>query len=318
MPKIQIATIGHITIDDVIYHTGETFFNQLGGCSLYSAIGAWFWKRQGVAIVSRKGRNIPDEVVETFAEKGIDTRYIRQEERYNSPQSWQIFDRFSNRYTVTNPESGPREIVTPDQRDFEGEVLEAEGFHLAPLCPLSIVEEILNKIPESAVKTLDAQPAWCAPEYLEKLGTIFPKVTVFMPSEGELVKLFGIDCDEDWHGYLPYLKKLYELGAGRTVLKMGEKGSLVYDGEGETCWKVGIARNDCINAMGAGDMFCGGFLANYVDSGDLLDSSIRATVSSSFKIERRLMKECLDVTEKDVQDRLAEIKSYIDIEKIII
>ena len=43
---------------------------------------------------------------------------------------------------------------------------------------------------------------------------------------------------------------------------------------------------------------------------------LKSLWTSSFK--RMLMKECLEVTEKDVQDRLTEIKSYIDIEEVII
>lgn len=315
--NISIVCIGHITKDDIVFHTGRTCFNQLGGDSLYSALGAWLWDREGVCILSRRGKNIGDDIVDEFTKRGFITSYIKKDEEHNSPQSWQIFDRFSNRYTVTNPESGKREIVTPDKNDVTGEILKASGYHIAPLCPIEIVDGIVDALPEGAAIVCDPQPAWSEPQYLDRIGHIFSKIDVFMPSENELVGLFGIKPQEDYRNYVDYLVKLHELGAKNVILKIGANGSMIFDGQNNTCHRISAVKVNFANAMGAGDSFCGGFIANYSKTRNLLESAIKASVSSSFIVESDLMQECLAVKYEDVENRYKEYLSYIEIEKLL-
>ena len=42
---------------------------------------------------------------------------------------------------------------------------------------------------------------------------------------------------------------------------------------------------DTVDTIGAGDAYCGGFLAGLVETGDPLEAGLRGTVSASFAVQ---------------------------------
>lgn len=301
--KIDIVCAGHLVIDDVIFHTGETCFGQLGGNSLYSALGAWFWRRDGVGVVSRRGNNLPPERLAAYEQSGLDMRGIVSEDSTKSPQSWQIYDEFGNRYSVFNPHAGSRDDMSPDIGCFPQDYRRARGVHLAPLTPIPLLHRILDGLEGASAVTCDPFVQWFVGENREEVAGLLRRVDVFLPSEAELVQFYGISPQREIKGYVPYLKDLAEMGAKVVVLKIGGRGVIVCEAALGECYRLQAPPVECVNVTGAGDAFCGGFVNRYVEGADAYQAAICGTVSASFVIERNLMSECLEVTREQVAAR---------------
>jgi ribokinase len=127
-----------------------------------------------------------------------------------------------------------------------------------------------------------------------------------LPSEQELVEYFGDGiAPEEGAG------RLRSLGARNVVVKLGERGSLVYD-EARGAWRiVPIYRTKVVDPTGAGDAFGGGFLVGLVETGDPLQAALYGTISASFVIEGEGGTAALQRSRPEAEARLRELKAQI-------
>ena len=96
------------------------------------------------------------------------------------------------------------------------------------------------------------------------------------------------DVDVLYPGRTPLdaLRALRERFPGMPVIgvKCGEEGALVHAAGTEDAIAVPSAAAAVIDATGAGDAFCGGFLAAFARSGDATEGALHGTVSASFAL----------------------------------
>jgi sugar/nucleoside kinase (ribokinase family) len=78
---------------------------------------------------------------------------------------------------------------------------------------------------------------------------------------------------------------LGEFGAEFIVIKRGAHGQLLYDSISKKRWEIPAYPARLINMTGAGDSFCGGFLAGYQQTFDPLRGVLYGSVSASLAIE---------------------------------
>jgi ribokinase len=69
------------------------------------------------------------------------------------------------------------------------------------------------------------------------------------------------------------------------VIKLGEQGSLVYDREHDQLTPVPVYPARVQDTTGAGDAYCGGFLAGYTLTHDPVTAALYGTVSASYVVE---------------------------------
>jgi sugar/nucleoside kinase (ribokinase family) len=80
--------------------------------------------------------------------------------------------------------------------------------------------------------------------------------------------------------------RLVEAGARVVTLRMGAAGSLVVDGTTGRRRRIPAVPVRVVDPVGAGNAFCGGFLAGWVETGDLLEAGLRGAVAASFLLEQ--------------------------------
>ena len=64
-----------------------------------------------------------------------------------------------------------------------------------------------------------------------------------------------------------YAGKLQELGARNVLVSMAGEGAILVD-ENKRVHKLGAAKGEVVNSVGAGDSMVAGFLAGYIKTGD--------------------------------------------------
>ncbi len=270
-----LITAGNFSLDDTLNPGGEASAAP-GGDALYSAIGAAMW-RYPVSVMSRIGEDYPADLVERVAGLGIGTETL------------QALPGPSVHYRITNAASGERiyEHLTPELRLHElspqgadlDEIRGARWVHVAAM-PLDLQEGVIARCrAEQVPYSLDPHEEYIV-GYEPRLRDLVCG-SVFMPSELEIELLFP-----DLRGGQPpeamaqaAAGRLLEMGAHVVAIKLGARGCLVTgDGDRVALRSLPIP---VLDTTGAGDAFCGGFLAGYLQTDSLSPAAVCGTLSAA-------------------------------------
>jgi len=129
--------------------------------------------------------------------------------------------------------------------------------------------------------TLDPEPAYMTPDFLRDLRELLNGLTAFLPSEDELRSLFWGKTNDLWE----MAEALGSYGCELVVIKQGGQGQMLYDAMGKHRWEIPAYPSRMADPTGAGDAFCGGFLAGYRESYEPLDAALYGNVSASLTVE---------------------------------
>ncbi len=293
----DLVTVGGLTVDNVVAADGTVALDVAGGNGAFSAVGALNWVDR-VGLVSCAVASYPQETIRRLRAGGVDLSGVVWSEEALTAGSWFLYDGAGRRDEgLTAPGVAlaaagfPTDRLSPEQvtawrarlqaRDAPKEIGYSEfreqhplcaaqvpeawhgvrGVHLAPSAP-EVMREMLDLFsPRGAVVTAD--PGWQLADL--DLGTLTPilaRLTAFLPSEVELRALMpGAQPAEA-------LRALAARCPGAVAVKMGPKGVLVWDRAAEAAIAVPAQCVETHDPTGAGDGFCGGFLAGLVETGD--------------------------------------------------
>jgi sugar/nucleoside kinase (ribokinase family) len=79
--------------------------------------------------------------------------------------------------------------------------------------------------------------------------------------------------------------ELGRYGCEILVVKRGERGQLMYDSSSKRKWEIPAYPARLYNPTGAGDAFCGGFMAGYRKTFDPIQAVLHGNVASSLVVE---------------------------------
>ena len=99
------------------------------------------------------------------------------------------------------------------------------------------------------------------------LNVLKYKPFLIKPNNYELGELFGVELLTR-ESVVPYAEKLIEQGAENVLVSMAGDGAVMVSSSGNVMMKEAPA-GELVNGVGAGDSMVAGFLAGYMESGDL-------------------------------------------------
>lgn len=329
---MMIVCTGGLRIDYLITRDGEAHCGLPGGNALYAAAGAKLWA-DDVALWARYGRNFPAAWVDTLSDLGLETEGLipltdDQEHRTfyaytpegtrDDTQPDRHFARIGRQlppdlagYVHSTPQQDDPhsfEPLAPRPEDWPEAYGPDTAVHLAPL-PLATHLNAPARLRENGVSLISVDPGerYMIPERIPYLREMLPQVDAFLPSDQEVRSLFGADVDL-WAA----AAQLAEWGAPIIVIKIGPHGVLLLDRVS------GIRRHlpayyppgdpHIIDVTGAGDSFCGGFLAGLMQTGDALQAAQMGQVSASMVIEGYGALYALELDPATAAARLREIE----------
>jgi sugar/nucleoside kinase (ribokinase family) len=305
-PRFLIA--GKLTRDFIVLPSGEILLDVLGGNLGYAASGLAVWEPEPPpALVARVGRDYPPEWIQAFFRKGFDARGIRvlldeldvrsffaytdrSTKAYEDPvpffaQVGMPFPKVLLGYQSKASEVDSRtrlSLISLRQSDFPPDFLDATAAHICPVDYLthSLLPAVLRQAGFTLV-TLDPSPGYMNPSFREELPGMIAGLTAFLPSEEEVRNLNQGRLDDLWE----MAEALTTTGCNIVVVKRGERGQLLYEAETHTRWEIPSYPAKLVDPTGAGDAFCGGFLAGYRRSFDPLHAALCGNISASLAIE---------------------------------
>jgi len=292
---IDLVTFG-IILDDLVFPDGRTAMGVLGGGGPQTALGmrlpalAGWSERSSVGLIAGVGRDLPESAIEWLKAVGVDLTGVNQGE-LPTPRAWQVLEADGRRtqvWRVRGRVVGAQlgrtlERVPPAYRG-------ARGFHLG-IHPDEPNHEFINQLRDLRSQTTDRRaplvslepfkPArFACPPSDEALRQLCGAADIFSPNLVEAQSLVGSGAPDE------LARRLADAGARIVTLRMGAEGSLVHSKDDKTQLYVPAVPTTVVDPTGAGNAYCGGFLAGYVQAGDVLTAARYGTVAASFLVEQ--------------------------------
>ncbi len=305
-PTFIIA--GKLNREYILPASGRPLLDSPGGSLLYAAGGLAVWDTNA-ALIGRVGPDYPQQWLRDLEKQGFNTSGIRtlRELQNIDLRTFVAFTDFDQRHH-TNPVShfARRELtfpksllgyqpvdesredprlpdpVSPTALDVKKEYRDVRFVHLCPFDYIS-QSQMVNLFKGGPDHTVSLDPAagYMTPPFWRDLRLVLQGVTIFQPSEEELRALFWGETNDLWE----MAQKVGEYGPQIIVIKRGSQGQMVYDLRGNRRYEIPAYPSRLVDPTGAGNVFCGGFLAGFQRTNDPLMAALYGSVSASLKIE---------------------------------
>lgn len=331
-PTFVIA--GRLNRETIFPASGHPLVDSPGGNLLYAAGGLAVWE-QGAGLVGRVGEDYPRQWLRKFEGRGFDTRgiitvrgpqgldlrsFIAYSEKHE-PSHSNVVSHFARRQ-LTFPKSllgyqppdtsrkDPREpeAVSPAALEVPKEYRPAKYVHI---CPFDLISQsqMVNLFRGGAdqVVSLDPSPGYMGPGFWRDLRLVLQGIRIFLPSEEELRALFWGETNDLWE----MAARICEYGPRVVVVKRGILGQMIYDAEQGQKVELPAYPARVADPTGAGDAFCGGFLAGFQRTQDPVMAGLYGSVSASLKIEGSGPFYPLDVMPGLAEARLHSLKDTV-------
>ncbi len=332
VPRFLVA--GKLTRDYVVFPSQKPLLDIPGGSALYAAVGLALWEPQPApGLVARVGEEYPQDWLDDFERHGLDVRGVRRLPQALDTRTFTAYiDRtqrvgddpvahfarlglaFPKALLGYKPPSfsiDSRTQMLPislRQGDIPAAYMDAAAIHLCPLDYLthSLLPAFLRQA-EFTTVTLDPSPGYMNSAYWYNIPALLTGLTAFLPAEEEVRALFQGRSTDLWE----MAETLSSYGCEIIVIKRGERGQLIYDAASRTRWEAPPYPSRLVNPTGAGDAFCGGFLAGYRQSYDPLEAALYGSISASLVVEGNLATYALDTLPGLAQARLEALRQNV-------
>lgn len=285
MAQPQLVVAGSINTDIIVHSarlpaTGETVLGgdwlmAGGGKGANQAVAA---ARAGanVHFVGRTGTDLfGRESVQRLKAEEIDTAYVVEDSLKKSGLA--IIMVRPDGDNIISVAQGANAAVSPADIDAAGGAIEAADVLITQIeIPAHTVYHAIRTAHRLRTKVLlNPAPAPSQPIPPEILGMI----DYLVPNEVEAMCLAGRkDFDSS-------VKALLDRGVKHVIVTLGAKGAAVFDSSGRN--DVPAFRVNAVDAVGAGDAFCGVLACAVAEGLDLLDAVRMANAAAALSVTRR-------------------------------
>lgn len=300
---MPVLVAGTVALDSIETPTARKS-DLLGGSASYAALAASFGAP--VQLCSIVGTDFPEQHLDFFRGKGIDTSCLQVEEGRTFRWSGRYFDDMNNRETL----SVSIDVLEKFQPKLDAAARKASVVLLANMSPENQLSVLRQADPE-AYFIADSMDLWINIAR-EALLEVLRQVDLFVINEGE-AKLFAETGNLITAGH-----RLRRLGPRQVVIKKGEHGAMLF-GEGHFFSTTAFPLREVADPTGAGDTFAGG-IAGYLcglnrrkDALTFVDINraiIQGTVLASFACEEFSMDRLARLTPQEADERREQFRTY--------
>ena len=304
----KLVIVGTCAFDEIESPFGKTG-RILGGAATFIGLAASQFDVDP-AIVSVVGEDFPQENIDLLKNKGINMDGL-EVVKGGKTFFWKgkYHNDLNTRDTLVT-ELNTLENFKPKvpQAYKDAEIVVLGNLH--PLVQLSVLQQ-MDAQPKLAI--LDTMNFWMD-SALDDLKKVIAEVDVITINDEEARQLSGE------YSLVTAARKIQEMGPRFVVIKKGEHGALLFEGE-EIFFAPALPLEEVFDPTGAGDTFAGGFAGYLCQSNDLsFDNMKRAVIHgsnlASFCVEKFGTERMQNLTEKDLTKRLLQFKklTQFDIE----
>lgn len=303
---VDFLIAGRLNRDFIVPLSGAPAEDIPGGNSLYTAGGLGIWARN-IGIIAQIGENYPLEWLDHLHSMQMDSAGVQIRREHRDARRFFGYDPILGQQTenpvavysrkgfffpkaligyaqIPNSDNQPTlhqnlEISPPE---IPSHYLDATAAHL---CPLNLPTQTIlsSAVKNGAIRTLTLNPApeTMKPQAWEHLPALINGLTAFHTSEEEIRSLFQGRSMDIWE----MAEALANFGCDAVVIMRGAFGQYLYVRGDQSRWSIPAYPVQVVDPTGAGDAFCGGFLAGYRKTYEPLQAALYGNISASFKIQ---------------------------------
>lgn len=167
-------------------------------------------------------------------------------------------------------------------QDIDFSKLKSKWVYVAPSGgkSLEILEPVLKQASVRQIKTI-VNPGSGQLDFIKQTGLkLLSLIDIFVVNDDEASALSGIDKND----VIGIGKKLLETAKNIVIITKGEKGCEVFDKTNKKHYQAGVIKTEVVDMTGAGDSFCAGFLAGYINKNDIMYAVQLGSAESSHNI----------------------------------
>ena len=275
----EIAVVGHFAIDTLLLPSRTAPFVILGGAATYASFAA---KRleATVSVISKVGGNFPEAYLWWLGQEGINISAVTKLVGEPSTCFELNYSKDLSERTLKLKSKGPALSPEDVPKDFH-----ARAIHIAPIAneiPYELVErlkccaEILSLDPQGLIRTLNEPGNAIKNSSVD--NRIFSLINIYKSSQNEIYTLTGES------ELKPAIKAIHDIGIETVIVTMGLKGSLL-SVEGAQYNIEACPSQVLVDPTGAGDVFIGSFLTEYLRQKESLWCAIVGSAAASCVVE---------------------------------
>lgn len=303
-----LLLFGELRREFIITPSGRAYADLPGGNLLHAASGMLLWG-ESPGLVARVGEDYPRSWLDRCSQAGCSVRGVRILPEsvdlrlftaYHDSEHREHSDPVKHyaRLGLPFPKGllGYREHHNGSERKAKRAVFSLRPEDIpanyrfasaAHLCPLdypshNIIPAALREIGVTTI-TLDPSPAYIHHTDMERFLALLPGLSALLISEWKLRALFENRQLDLWE----MAAHLSDYGPPIIVVKLGERGQLLFDRESNAKYRIPAYPARLSTPGGAGDAFCGGYLAGYRRTYDPVQAVLFGNISASIAIEGR-------------------------------
>ena len=280
--------LGSVALDTIETKYGKAE-NLLGGSATYATIAAGLY---GDAIpVGIVGDDFPKDGLDIFEKFSKNLKDLDQQPGGTFKWGGKYHENGDDRDTLFT-DLGVFENFNPSIHTSNKNASWLFLANIHPSLQLSVLEQCTN----APLVVTDTMNLWIdsTPEELKK---IISKTNILLINESELhllTKEQNVDKS---------IKEVLSMGPEKVIVKFGSKGAKCFS-ENENI-AVGVYPvKKVIDPTGAGDVFGGGFISGLVDGLSIKEAMLRGSALASFCIEDFGVKKLLNISVKEVDNRI--------------
>ena len=269
-----------IIIDDIVFPDGRTVMGVLGGGGPQTAFGMRLWA-DNVGLVAGAGADFPVEARNWLERIGIDTAGLRFSADIPTLRAWQVMEEDGRRTQVWRvPGAVLGQQLGRGVEKLPPAYRQAKAFHFGvhPEAPdLNFCRALRDLGAIVSIETFKAAESPLSDIEVRKLAASAHIISTNLLEAQSLV-----GAGEP----IEVVRRLADAGAEIVALRQGHAGAIVHRADTGETWFIPAVSVIVVDPVGAGNAFCGGFLAGWVQSSNLLTAGLHGVVAASFLVEQ--------------------------------
>ena len=297
-----MGTMAYDAIESPFGKTG----NILGGCATYIGLAASQFKTS-CGLVSVIGDDFKKSHIDLLKSKGLDlsgVECISGEKTFF--WSGKYHDNLNSRTTLDTQLN----VLSKFKPKVPHSFIDASIVLLGNLDP-NLQEEVLRQIKNPSLVIMDTMNFWID-SYRDKLDEVISKVDVFSINDEEARQITGT------YSLVEAAHKLQAMGPNYVIIKKGEHGALLFNGEKIFCAPA-FPLEEVFDPTGAGDSFIGGFAGYLSQCGkitfeEMKTATIMGSAMASFTVQKFGTESLENLTSERLKHRIKAFKSLTKFE----
>lgn len=301
---MSLLAVGTVAFDDIETPLGRAE-KVVGGAATYIMLAASYFTKD-LQLVSVVGDDFPTETLDFMRMRGIDLSglQIREGEKsffwagryHKNMNDRDTLDTQLNVLATFDP------ILPETYKNAEFLMLG----NLTPTVQMRVLEQMHQR---PRLIALDTMNFWMNTA-LDSLLEVLKKIDVLTINDEEARQLSGE------HSLVKAAKKIHAMGPKYLVIKKGEHGALLFEGE-NIFFAPALPLAEVIDPTGAGDTFAGGFIGYLASTGDLSFENMKRAViygstMASFCVEKFSIERLKDLTQEEISERVQQFARLVN------